>query len=180
MLRHPTSSLSATVGLTNRTGTIYLYARSAQGKYSEPAVLTYNKPLPKQPDAPTVISKLGGMAITTESIPSDCISVNVYIDSSVTGEIKSINSANNLISYLCDAGIYDVTVAFVDLFGEGPKSGSTTCTVKVEIDESMLKDEAVSLAKVDAAIKAELDKGVSADEMVRVVFEDEKFEDWTW
>lgn len=176
-LKVRTSSLSATVGLTYRTGTIYLYARSAQGKYSEPAVLTYNKPLPKQPDAPTVISKLGGMAITTESIPSDCSSVNAYIDSSVTGESKSLNSTNNIISYLCGAGIYDVTVAFVDLFGEGPKSGATTCTVKVLVDESMLKDEAVSLAKVDAAVKSELDKGVSADEMVRVVVDNLNTED---
>lgn len=172
-----TSSLSATLGLANRQGKIYLYAKSAQGKYSEPAMLSYDKPLPKKPEAPAVVPKLGGMAITTGAIPSDCIGVNIYIDAGSAGESKSIHSENNLISYLCDAGIYDVSVAFVDIFGEGPRSDATTCTVKVEIDGSMIKDEAVSLAKVDAAVKAELDKGASADEMVRVVVDNLNTED---
>lgn len=148
-----TSSLSAVVGLSNRKGKIYLYARSAQGKYSEPAILSYNKPLPKKPKAPAVVPKLGGMAITTEAIPSDCIGVNIYIDAGSAGESKSIHSENNLISYLCDAGIYSVSAAFVDIFGEGPRSDATTCTVKVEIDQSMIKDEAISLSKVDNNLK---------------------------
>lgn len=148
-----TSSLSAAVGLANRQGKIYLYAKSAQGKYSEPAMLSYNKPLPKKPKAPAVVPKLGGLAITTEAIPSDCIAVNIYIDAGSAGGSKSIRSENNLISYLCDAGIYDVSVAFVDIFGEGPRSEVTTCTVKVEIDGSMIEDEAISMNKVDKNLK---------------------------
>ena len=147
-----TSSLSAAVGLANRQGKIYLYAKSAQGKYSEPAVLAYNKPLPPKPDAPVVSPKLGGMAIATEAIPSDCLMVNVYIDAG-GGESKSLRSEKNLLSYLCGAGVYDVSVAFIDMFGEGPRSGATTCTVKVEIDQSMIKDGAISLDKVDKELK---------------------------
>lgn len=144
-----TVGLSMVVSLGSRSGTLYLYARSAQGKYSYPAVLNYNKPLPKEPKAPAVVPKLGGMAITTEEIPPDCIGVNIYVDAGSAGESKSIRSENNLISYLCDAGIYEVSAAFVDIFGEGPKSEATTCTVKVEIDQSMIKDETISLNKVD-------------------------------
>ena len=147
-----TSSLSAAVGLANRQGKIYLYAKSAQGKYSEPAVLAYNKPLPPKPDAPVVSPKLGGMAIATEAIPSDCLMVNVYIDAG-GGESKSLRSEKNLLSYLCGAGVYDVSVAFIDMFGEGPRSGATTCTVKVEIDQSMIKDGVISLDKVDKELK---------------------------
>lgn len=148
-----TSSLSAVVGLANRQGKIYLYAKSAQGKYSEPAVLSYNKPAPKKPKAPAVVPKLGGMSITTEAIPSDCIGVNIYIDAGSAGESKSIHSENNLLSYLCGAGVYDVSVAFIDMFGEGPRSGATTCTVKIVVDESMIKDESISLSKVDNNLK---------------------------
>lgn len=148
-----TNALSASVGLTNRQGKIYLFAKSAQGKYSEPAVLAYNKPLPKKPNAPVVSPKLGGMAITTEAIPADCLMVNVYIDAGGTGESKSLRSENNLLSYLCGAGVYDVSVAFIDMFGEGPRSGASTCTVKIVVDESMIKDESISLSKVDNNLK---------------------------
>ena len=148
-----TNALSASVGLTNRQGKIYLFAKSAQGKYSEPAILAYNKPLPKKPNAPVVSPKLGGMAITTEVIPADCLMVNVYIDAGGNGESKSLRSENNLLSYLCGAGVYDVSVAFIDMFGEGPRSGATTCTVKIVVDESMIKDESISLSKVDNNLK---------------------------
>lgn len=148
-----TNALSASVGLTNRQGKIYLFAKSAQGKYSEPAVLAYNKPLPKKPNAPVVSPKLGGMAITTEAIPADCLMVNVYIDAGGNGESKSLRSENNLLSYLCGAGVYDVSVAFVDMFGEGPRSNASTCTVKIVVDESMIKDESISLSKVDNNLK---------------------------
>lgn len=148
-----TNALSASVGLTNRQGKIYLFAKSAQGKYSEPAVLAYNKPLPKKPNAPVVSPKLGGMAITTEAIPADCLMVNVYIDAGGNGESKSLRSENNLLSYLCGAGVYDVSVAFIDMFGEGPRSNASACTVKIVVDESMIKDESISLSKVDNNLK---------------------------
>lgn len=148
-----TNALSASVGLTNRQGKIYLFAKSAQGKYSEPAVLAYNKPLPKKPNAPVVSPKLGGMAITTEAIPADCLMVNVYIDAGGNGESKSLRSENNLLSYLCGAGVYDVSVAFIDMFGEGPRSDASACTVKIVVDESMIKDESISLSKVDNNLK---------------------------
>lgn len=148
-----TNALSTSVMPTSRQGRIYLFAKSAQGKYSEPAVLAYNKPLPKKPNAPVVSPKLGGMAITTEAIPADCLMVNVYIDAGGTGESKSLRSENNLLSYLCGAGVYDVSVAFIDMFGEGPRSDASACTVKIVVDESMIKDESISLSKVDNNLK---------------------------
>lgn len=148
-----TSSLSAAIGLTNRQGKIYLYAKSAQGKYSEPAVLSYNKPAPPKPNPPTVVPKLGGMAISTENIPNGCNGMVVYVDAPNAEETKSARTASSIYSYLCNEGIYDVSIAYTDIFGEGPRSAPTTCTVKVKIDQSMIKDEAISLSKVDAHLK---------------------------
>ena len=149
-----TSGTSATIELENRKGTLYLYARSAVGKYSNAAELQYNKVIPKTPKAPRVSPKLGGMAISAEPIPDGCTGMNVYVSGG--SEEKSFKSTNNVTSYLCDAGIYDVKVAFTDIFGEGEKSPATRCVVKVEIDGDMIKDGAISMGKFDGVIQGNI------------------------
>lgn len=147
-----TNGLSVLVPITERQGTLYLFAKNAMGKYSEPAILMYKKAEPPKPKAPTVTSKLGGMAITAEPVPNGCKGINYYINDVL------LYSVNNIITYTCDAGIYDVTVAYVDMFGVGPQSDKTRCVVEVKISGDMLEDEAITLSKVDANIKASLDK----------------------
>lgn len=141
-----TTDTSCTVSLSTRTGKLYVYVKSAVGKYSAPAIITYNKPVPTKPDPPMVTSKLGGLSIVAQSIPTDCIGVKYYINSAV------ISSINNQLAYTCDAGIYDVTVAFYDLFGVGPQSPATQCVVKALVDSSLLADQAVTRQKVDQVI----------------------------
>ncbi|MFV0616659.1 phage tail protein [Megasphaera sp. WILCCON 0056] len=141
-----TTDTSCTVSLSIRTGKLYVYVKSAVGKYSAPAIITYNKPVPVKPDAPVVTPKLGGLSIVAQSVPTDCIGVRYYINSAV------ISSVNNQLAYTCDAGIYDVTVAFYDLFGVGPQSPTTRCVVKALVDSSLLADQAVTRQKVDQVI----------------------------
>lgn len=141
-----TTDTSCTVSLSTRTGKIYVYVKSAVGKYSAPAIITYNKPVPMKPDPPMVSPKLGGLSIVAPSIPADCIGMKYYINSAV------ISSVNNQLTYTCDAGIYDVTVAFYDLFGVGPQSPATRCVVKALVDSSLLADQAVTRKKVDQVI----------------------------
>ena len=88
----------------------------------------------------------------------------IYIDSQ-----DVIRTPNNVYSCTCGAGVYAVRLAYYDLFGEGGKSDEALVTVKVEIDESMIKNEAISLDKVNAAIKDQLSKGVDAEKKVSVV-----------
>lgn len=143
-----TNGLTATVNLQGRTGKLYLYARNTLGKYSYPAVLTYSKPEPAKPAVPEVKGTMTGFGVTASAIPNDCIGMNVYINST-----DVIKTENNVLSYNCEAGIYYVKVAYYDLFGEGPKSEEANVTVKVIIDESMIKDEAITLKKVDKTIQ---------------------------
>lgn len=143
-----TNGLKATLPLTSRRGTLYLYARNALGKYSYPAVLTYSKPEPAKPAVPEVKGTMTGFGVTAGAIPNDCIGMNVYINST-----DVIKTENNVLSYNCEAGIYYVKVAYYDLFGEGPKSEEANVTVKVIIDESMIKDETITLKKVDKTIQ---------------------------
>ena len=141
-----TTDTSCTVSLSTRTGKLYVYVKSAVGKYSAPAIVTYNKPVPTKPAPPMVTPKLGGLSIVAQSVPTDCIGVKYHINSAV------ISSVNNQLAYTCDAGIYDVTVAFYDLFGVGPQSPVTRCVVKALVDSSLLADQAVTRQKVDQVI----------------------------
>ena len=142
-----TNGLSASLALSERTGTLYLYAKSAIGKYSAPADLKYYKAEPPRPEPPVLSPKVGGMGIKCKAVPSDCIGVRYYIND------DSVYSKNNTLSYSCEAGVYDVTCAYVDMFGDGPPSGQSTCTVKTVIDESMIADEAISSAKLDKIVQ---------------------------
>lgn len=141
-----TNSLIADVKLTNRSGKLYVFACGTDGKYSAATELQYYKPEPKKPDVPTVTDKLGGMSIVAEVIPDDCNGMYVKINDTI------LFTANNALTYSCPAGIYDVSVAYSDLFGAGPYSGATRCVVKALVDSSLLEDQAVTREKVDKVI----------------------------
>ena len=162
-----TNNLSAILPLTERSGKLYLYAKSAIGKYSTPAILQYNKPIPKKPNPPVLTSTIGGFGLTAEAIPNDCAGMNIYING--TDGQKAIKTENNSYSHTCGAGIYDVSIAYYDLFGEGEKSGESRVTVKISISKDMLDDEAVSLAKVDALVKQKLNDGAIAKQDVTTI-----------
>lgn len=162
-----TNNLSAILPLTERSGTLYLYAKSAIGKYSAPAILQYNKPVPKKPNPPVLTSTIGGFGLTAEAIPKDCAGMNIYING--TDGQKTIKTENNVYSHTCGAGIYDVSIAYYDLFGEGEKSGESRVVVKISISKDMLEDEAVSIAKVDALVKQKLNDGAIAKQDVTTI-----------
>lgn len=162
-----TNNLSAILPLTERSGKLYLYAKSAIGKYSAPAILQYNKPVPKKPNPPVLTSTIGGFGLTAEAIPKDCAGMNIYIDGA-DGQ-KTIKTENNSYSHTCGAGIYDVSIAYYDLFGEGEKSGESRVVVKISISKNMIDDEAVSLAKVDALVKQKLNDGAIAKQDVTTI-----------
>ena len=162
-----TNNLSAILPLTERSGKLYLYAKSAIGKYSAPAILQYNKPVPKKPNPPVLTSTIGGFGLTAEAIPKDCAGMNIYING--TDGQKTIKTENNVYSHTCGAGIHDVSIAYYDLFGEGEKSGESRVVVKISISKDMIDDEAVSLAKVDALVKQKLNDGAIAKQDVTTI-----------
>lgn len=141
-----TSDTSVVVPLASRTGTIYVFGHNTSKLYGYPAILTYSKALPPKPNAPTVVSKLGALGITTDEIPSDCSGVKIHINH------DTITSTNNTVQYPCGAGIYNISYGFYDLFGEGKVSEETTVVVKVLVDQKLLEDGAVSIKKVDETV----------------------------
>ena len=143
-----TSGTSATVGLNARYGRLYLFARNALGKYSVPAVLDYNKTAPGKPDAPTVKNTMTGFSVAGQGIPADAIGMMVHINDG-----DAVKTENPVMSYNCEPGIYDVAIAYYDMFGAGERSATTRTVVKIIIDETNIKDMAISLQKVDKTIQ---------------------------
>lgn len=143
-----TNSTNCVLTLTERTGKLYLYAKSAVGKYSDPAELTYNKPKPPKPKPPKLTATLGGFSVQAEPIPTGCGGMTVYINNDTV-----LKTENNALPYLCEAGIYDITVAFCDIFGEGEKSESSRVVVEPKIPSEWIDREKLGLTKVENAIK---------------------------
>ncbi|WP_442766494.1 phage tail protein, partial [Mitsuokella multacida] len=146
-----TSSLKASVTLAERTGTLYLYACNAQGKYSYPAVLTYNKPMPDAPTNIAITTALRGANFRVPPIPSTATSVRYYISGTKTTDM--IESKNPLVVYQCEPDVYSIYACYVDIFGEGYRTVDYAFTVTPYIDSEWLKDEAISLKKVDKEIQ---------------------------
>lgn len=147
-----TSSLKASVTLAERTGTLYLYACNAQGKYSYPAVLTYKKTRPDAPNNITITTALRGANFRVPPIPSTATSVRYYISGTKTTDM--IESKNPLVVYQCEPDVYSVYACYVDIFGEGYRTVGYAFTVKPTIDEEWIEDGAISLKKVDKTIQS--------------------------
>ena len=134
--------------LRNRTGTVYLYAHNPAKGYGAPAELTYNVPLPKKPANVKATANINGIGVTFEAIPANCKGANVYVDS------KVYFTTTNALTIPLEAGVYNVKVAYVDIFGEGPATEAVMVTVRAKIDKTLLDMESLGLADMDKAINA--------------------------
>jgi len=145
-----TTDLQAAVPLTERQGTIFLFAKNTQGTYSAAAQLSYKKDAPKAPKPPKVTAGIGTLSVVADPLPAGCTAMAIRIKG--TKSDVSLRLTSNVLVYPCDTDIYDVSVAFVDLFGPGAASGTTTVSVKAKIDSSLLDKESLGLAKIDENI----------------------------
>lgn len=134
--------------LRNRTGKVYLYAHNPAKGYGAPAELTYNVPAPPKPTNVKVSGNLNGVGVIFQSIPTGCKGANVYVDNTV------YFTSTNVMNIPLEAGIYSVQVAYVDIFGEGPRTDAISATVKAKIDSKLLDMEALGIADMDKAVKA--------------------------
>ena len=134
--------------LQNRTGKVYLYAHNPAKGYGAPAELTYNVPLPKTPANVKATGNINGIGVTFEAIPASCKGANVYVDS------KVYFTTTNALTIPLEAGVYNVKVAYVDIFGEGPATEAVSVAVKAKIDKELLDMESLGISDMDKAVKA--------------------------
>ena len=132
--------------LRNRTSKVYLYAHNPAKGYGAPAELTYNVPIPKTPANVKATANINGIGVTFEAIPASCKGANVYIDD------KAYFTTTNALSIPLEAGVYNVKVSYVDIFGEGPTTEAVSVAVKAKIDKELLDMESLGLSNMDKAI----------------------------
>ena len=153
-----TTSTSATIPLTERTGTVYLFACNAIGKYSAAAACEYNVLAPAKPAAPQVHKLLGGFGVVASPLPPRAKAMKLYINT------ESYVLPVNTFTFTGEAGAYEVAVAYVDMFGEGTKSDVVMTTISTTIPSEWLKNIKIGIEQVDETIKDALDKGKAAAE----------------
>jgi hypothetical protein len=146
-----TSSTKATVTPSSRSGTAYLYSHNTAEEYSSAATLTWSKTAPIAPVV-TITSIFQGLIITTDVLPTNATGISVHTNDGTGTVIYS--SANNSYTFKSTAGIYDISVAFTDIFGEGTLSAVQSFTISATIDPALIAAESLSLAKMDTTIQA--------------------------
>lgn len=134
--------------LRERSGKVYLYAHNPSKGYGAPAEVTYNVPIPPKPTNVKLTGTISGIGVVFENIPTGCKGANVYVDNTV------YFTSTNAMSIPIQAGVYSVSVAYVDIFGEGPRTDATNVTVKAKIDSKLLDMEELGISDMDKAVKA--------------------------
>ena len=151
-----TKDIQATLELRERKGTLYLFAKNRIGQYSDPAEIAYEKPAPPAPKWVNAVARTGEIAITTESIPSDCLGVVVRAKGAKAEE-KAVKSESPDILIAAEADIYAVRAAFYDQFGEGAEaSAPREVAVKDKIDKDAIENLTVTQNDLDAALRKQL------------------------
>ena len=142
-----TQDTKSTVMPPTREGTAYLYNKGYGSKYSTPITKPWSKPIPTAPQAFKADKTFRGILFTYSKIPEDCIGIVI----SINGEKHY--TQDDTWTYYCSMGNFVVKACYYDIFGEGTWTEESTVAVYTEIDPNWLKNESITLAKVDTAIK---------------------------
>lgn len=143
-----TTDIIATIELKDRRGAVFVYAHNPVKGYSAPLRLDYNAPTPKAPTNVKVNGGISGIYAVFDSIPDTCIGANIYIDT-----VKYFFTSN-VVNIPADSGIHSVYVAYVDMFGEGPRTDEILVTVRATIPKELLDREELGLSEIDRKIAA--------------------------
>ncbi len=146
-----TQSTSIDVNLMERKGTVYVYSVNTLKKYSYPAKVTYNYP---KPDAPSYIhftEALRGVNVLVAPFPARVKSMRLYVEGHNISKSFDLNNAS--YTFNGEPDIYNFWASYVDMMGEGYTSVKYAYTIKPEMNPEWLKDEAISLKKVDKEIQ---------------------------
>lgn len=147
-----TQSTSIDVNLMERKGTVYVYSVNTLKKYSYPAKITYNYP---KPDAPSYIhftEALRGVNVLVAPFPARVKSMRLYVEGHNISKSFDLNNAS--YTFNGEPDIYEFWASYVDMMGEGYTSVKYAYTIKPEMNPEWLKDEAISLKKVDKTIQS--------------------------
>lgn len=146
---------AADVKLTERKGTVYVYAVNSQGRYSYPARVNYEYPKLPAPTQITFDPTPRGCTIQLSAFPSTAQGAKIFIEGNGTSDV--ITTENYMYTYQ-KAGIYTVHACFYDLIGDGDMSQDYEMTVEPTFKDEWIKDGSLGIDKADAVIKDAVQK----------------------
>lgn len=138
-----TTSNNLVVNLTQRQGTIYVYAYGVNKIYSVPGTVEYALIKPPTPKAPELIANINSLTIRT-TIPDTCHGMYIYIN-----DEPKIYHNNGSYTYVGKPGIYDVAITYVDAIGESDKSPTVSESIRAYIDPDLIEAGSISSSKLD-------------------------------
>ena len=142
-----TTDIRSEIKLSARRGAVFVYAHNPVKGYGPALRLDYNAPVPKAPTNVKVKGNITGVSVVFDGIPDTCIGANIYV-----GTEKYFVTTNvNMIPH--DPGVFDVKVAYVDVFGEGTYSDIVGSSVPASIDPALINKEALGIKAMDDKIK---------------------------
>ena len=150
-----TTDIRSEIKLSARRGAVFIYAHNPVKGYGPALRLDYNAVVPKAPTNVKVKGNITGVSVVFDSIPDTCIGANIYIGT----EKYFVNTNVNMIPH--DPGVFDVKVAYVDVFGEGTYSNIIGSSVPASIDPALIDKESLGIKAMDDKIK-ELTKTANA------------------
>jgi len=148
-LLYRTRTTQANVVPSVRSGTVYLYARWLNGRYSNPITIQYNKAIPAFPTNVTIEKVFQGFVISCDPIPDDCSGITFRING------EDFFSQNNSFTYNATMGDFVAKVAYKDIFGNGVFSDENTTSIVevvppglVHISGTTVFDDGVIVARM--------------------------------
>lgn len=146
-----TSAPTATVKISSRTGTAYVYALNQQGKYSYPAKCLWSYPKPNAPRMIEFAETPLGMNIKLPFFPVGVHKARLYIAGTKSSSV--IDILNPVYEFKGEPSVYTVKACYIDLVGEGYHSNEYTFVINPTFKPEWIADESISLKKVDGVIK---------------------------
>lgn len=139
---------TATLTLTKRADTVYLFAKSTLGKYSTPARYDYNLPQLEKPEV-VVKSTINGINLYFSAKPAQAYAIRCH----VVGDTRTddLETTSTMLTYSNEPGVYTIRCAFVDVFGEG-KLDEQMVSIKATIPKEMIDRETLGLAEFDKRV----------------------------
>jgi len=141
-----TSSTKVIITPPLRAGTVYLYAHNTAKYYSDPCVLKYSKAAPDAPIGTVITDIFQGFTVNCAALPTYCIGINVHVDA------NEFFTPNASYTFKALSGIFDVSCAYVDVFGEGTRTIVVRKVIDPTIDPALIAAESLSLDKMDTVI----------------------------
>lgn len=153
---------TATVKLTTRRGTAYVYAVNGQRKYSHPASCEWLYPRLDAPSKIDFMETPRGVQIRLPFFPIGVSKARLYITGVSSSDVIDIE--NPVYEYKGAPSVYSLRACYIDRMGEGDVSEEFTFTISPTFKPEWIEDSSISLEKMDKSVMETVERAKKSAE----------------